>query len=190
MRNPPGNRHDLPSPRAPPLAGWDDQSDKDTMFQTCQPLFRAKLGDQTRQSCNAGVVKMKMAVFLLIGISLSGCAGINKSMTYSDVKHVAYRDPSLPIGFWIFDRPDQGKMLINQDPGTAMGAGFAKGLTLGIADTSTPVQVFRNGAQLWLNSTGRRCKVVRVDRVLAPTNFEATYECSSLASENAGNLPS
>jgi hypothetical protein len=81
-------------------------------------------------------------------------------------------------------------MLINQDPGTAMGAGFAKGLTLGIADTSTPVQVFRNGAQLWLNSTGRRCKVVRVDRVLAPTNFEATYECSSLASENAGNLPS
>jgi len=112
-------------------------------------------------------------------------------MTYNDVKHVTFRDPSLPIGFWIFDHPNEGKMLINQDPGSAVGAGAARGLTLGIADTSTPVQVFRNGAQLWLNATGRECNVVQVDRVLAPTNYEATYECPPpTTSDKIRELPS
>lgn len=134
---------------------------------------------------------MKIGIVILIGFSLCGCAGVNKSMTYNDVKHVTFGHPSLPIGFWIFDHPDDGKMLINQDLKSAMGAGAVKGLTLGIADTSSPVQVFRKGAQLWLDSTGRQCKVLQVDRVLAPTNYEATYEYSpSSTPESLGDLSS
>lgn len=63
-------------------------------------------------------------------------------MTYQDVKYVTFHSPEMPIGFWIFDHPQDGKMLINQDPASAAGSGFAKGLTLGLVDTSTPNQVF------------------------------------------------
>lgn len=107
--------------------------------------------------------------------ALAGCAGINKSMTYSDVKHVVFTSPEL--SFWIFDRPEQGKMLINQAPGSAMADGAVKGLTLGMADPSRPHQVFERGANLWLKSTGRNCTVTDVEEVWAPTNFEATYSC-------------
>lgn len=108
---------------------------------------------------------------------VTGCAGVTESMRFNDVKHVTFSDPSLPIGFWIFDHPSEGKMLINQDPGSAAGAGMAKGLTLGIVDTSTPPQVFRKGAQAWLTAQGRDCTVTGVDRIIAPTNYEASYVC-------------
>lgn len=122
---------------------------------------------------------MKKLGLLALALALTGCAGMNKSMSYNDVKHVTFRHPDLPIGFWIFDRPEKGIMLINQDPGSAAGAGFAKGLTLGVVDTSTPHQTFEKGANLWLASVGRgNCAVTKIERVLAPTNYEATYSCA------------
>ncbi|MGD9914455.1 MAG: hypothetical protein AB7S80_10270 [Rhizobiaceae bacterium] len=130
--------------------------------------------------CGLGKREMKVShLAVSLSVALSGCAGINKSMTYSDVKHVVFKHPELPIGFWIFDRPTEGRMLINQDPGSAAGAGLVKGLTFGIADTSTPHQVFQQGANLWLQANGRPCTVSRIERVLAPTNYEAFYTCTA-----------
>lgn len=122
-------------------------------------------------------MKYQIVAAALACMAVAGCAGIDESMRFNDVPHVTFRDPSLPIGFWIFDHPKENRMLINQDPGSAAGAGMARGLTLGIVDTSSPVQVFRKGAQLWLNSQGRDCVVTQVDRVLAPTNYVAKYRC-------------
>ncbi len=115
---------------------------------------------------------------LILAVALSGCAGVNKSMEYNDVKHVSFAHPALPHGFWIFDRPSEGRMLINQDPGSASGAGFVKGATCGMVDTSTPQNTFESAANLWLESRGRPCKATRTERVLAPTNYEVFYTCT------------
>lgn len=123
----------------------------------------------------------RIMVLAALVAAVSGCAGINRSMTYQDVKYVTFHSPELPVGFWIFDHPNDGKMLINQDPASAAGAGFAKGLTLGLVDTSTPNQVFEKGANLWLQSMGRKCVVTKIERIMAPTNYEATYSCTPTA---------
>lgn len=124
-------------------------------------------------------MNLKLSVVAFITILLPGCAGLDRSMSYNDVKHVTFSDPRLPVGFWIFDRPTEGRMLINQDPGSAAGAGFVRGLTLGIADTSTPHQTFEEGANLWFKSVGRKCTVSKIERVIAPTNYEAFYTCQN-----------
>jgi len=120
-----------------------------------------------------------IATVVLAGC-LVGCAGVNHSMQYNDVKHVVFSSPELPHAFWIFDKPLESRMLINTGLGAAMAQGAAKGLTLGIADTSSPHQVFERAANLWFASTNRPCKVSKIERIIAPTNYEAVYSCDAL----------
>jgi hypothetical protein len=98
-------------------------------------------------------------------------------MQYNDVKHVVFSDPSLPHAFWIFDHPNDSKMLVNVALGAAMGQGAVRGATLGIAPVSTPGDKFGQAATLFLASSGRKCSIASVERIAGDTNYEVSYTC-------------
>ncbi|HEV2898450.1 MAG TPA: hypothetical protein VGX71_11570 [Pseudaminobacter sp.] len=81
-----------------------------------------------------------------------------------------------PVGFWVFDDPEDGKLHINQDF-SAIGQAAVKGATLFMVNTDTPGHVFERGANLWLNSKGRNCTVTSIERIFSSTNYEASYIC-------------
>lgn len=118
-----------------------------------------------------------MKSVLVLGLLLlTGCAGMSYAMTeYSGVKvneietkHDKYR---------IFDKPEQGKMMVTSSIGHSMGQGLAKGITLNSVDSTPPKPLFQEAARAWLDQTGRKkCKITDGYLIISP-QFEFTYSC-------------
>lgn len=106
----------------------------------------------------------------------TGCTGVNYAMeNYSDVdvQQIKHEDKE-----WrIFDKPEEGRLMITPAFGDTMGAGMASGITFGLA-TSPYIRgaTFRPAAQAYLAQTHGRCTITGGDLVIEP-QYEFFYQC-------------
>ncbi len=117
---------------------------------------------------------MKTVLTLAIGISLTGCAGINEAMTkYSDTDPVSY---NISGQTWrIFDQPANGRMMITPGFGESTSTGFKQGLTYGLAGNPyKEAATFQPAATAYLAQ--RNCKITGGHLVLA-YQYEFEYDC-------------
>lgn len=118
-----------------------------------------------------------VAIFVL-PVGLGGCvANMGYLMdTYGGVQKqvIDVQDGS----FWVFDRPDLGKVLTTPSAGTTIGPALVRGLTLTGVDLMPLVQVHQEIALRWLRSTGRSCEIKTSSEIAKP-EFEHVYVCSS-----------
>ncbi len=93
--------------------------------------------------------------------------------TYGSVESVTVALPE--DTFSVFDRPDQGTMMINPSFGTSV----ATGATFGLAGSAKPA--YQRAAEKHLASTGREtCQIVDGYEVLKP-QWEFRYRCDQQA---------
>lgn len=120
-------------------------------------------------------MRLGLITIAILGLGLASCQNVSYVMeTYSKPgKQVLKTDQG---DFWIFDRPDLGKMLTTPGPGTAFGIGVASGMTLGIAKVDPVVQFHQTVALTWFASTGRTCEIKTSSEILRP-EYEHTYVC-------------
>lgn len=78
--------------------------------------------------------------------------------------------------FWVWDRPDLGKLMTSPSPGTIAGPALLRGLTLGAANLDPVLAVHQQVASLWFERTGRKCSL-KTSFEIAKPEYEHTYQC-------------
>ena len=122
----------------------------------------------TRQSA-------RFAPFLAVAV-LAGCAGVNYvQQKYQGLPSVEFVGKS-GTNYRIVDNQPESRLLIG--PGLAGTAtqNFVKGFSTGTGLGVTPPVVFRDVAEEYLKSTGRRCETRDVTLVVDPY-YEVRYKC-------------
>ena len=77
----------------------------------------------------------------------------------------------------VFEHPKEDVVMTTSSLGTAAGAGWVRGATLGLAQPYTPEQRHEAAARKFLDDTGRaNCKITR-GYLLAQPQYEFFYEC-------------
>lgn len=121
----------------------------------------------------AGGITRALAAALALG--LAGCSGMGYAIqNYSGVKvekHVTSEGV-----FRIFDKPEEGRLMITESLGAAFRHGWAEGSTLGIANPNWPTEDMQRFAQSWLDISGRKCKITSGRLIIMP-QWEFFYEC-------------
>ena len=119
----------------------------------------------------------KIGLVALLVAGPAGCAGMDYAMkNYSGVKVVTWVDPSTNAQWRIFDKPAENRMMITLGIGGAALQGAGQGITLGAADTRTPMILYQDGAIAWLASSGRHCSAAQTFLVIEP-QYEVRYIC-------------
>lgn len=111
-------------------------------------------------------------------VLLEGCSGYEYAMkTYGDTDPVNFTSQGK---VWrVFDKPNDGIMMITPSLSDTAEASIAEGLTLGaIGNQTAPVPHFRKAASDYLKATGRTCTVTSTREVVDP-QWEFTYDCAS-----------
>lgn len=119
--------------------------------------------------CRLGAV---LAVALL-----AGCAGVNYvQQKYQGLPSIEFVGQS-GTNYRIVDNQQESRLLIG--PGLAGSAtqNFVKGFSTGSGLGVTPPVVFRDVAEEYLKSTGKRCETRDVTLVVDPY-YEVRYKCS------------
>jgi hypothetical protein len=109
-------------------------------------------------------------------VGLAGCAELGYALdNYSGVDPVqhAYGQDT-----WrIFDKPEEGRMMVTSSIGAGMMAGAARGATWGLAGNLTgPMGGYRAAAEDWLAAQGRDCTILTGALIIEP-QYEFWYEC-------------
>lgn len=119
---------------------------------------------------------MRLLSLILLGFSLAGCAGMSYAM--QEYSGVTIEEVVMPDDTYrIFDKPQQGKMMVTSSIGAAAARGFGEGLLLGAVDNTPPKPLFDAAALAYLRKTGRNnCRVVESYLLVKP-QFEVKYEC-------------
>lgn len=122
-------------------------------------------------------MKQILAVVIL-GAALGGCAGANYAMqNYNGVP--VQRVETAGDNWRIFDKPDEGRMMVTSSIGAAMAQGLGQGLLFNAVDNTPPEPQFRQAARAYLDSTGREaCQITDAYLIVRP-QFEVTYDCPS-----------
>lgn len=111
---------------------------------------------------------MKKMVFVVL--FLSGCSGLTYAIeNYQSVDPVSFTNGSQ--GFRVFDKPNEGRLMITPTIGQAM----AQGATFGAA--STAQNTYKQASLAYLASTGRNCTSTEMSLVVQP-QWEMFYNCS------------
>lgn len=114
---------------------------------------------------------------LVTTLILSGCAGVNYvQQKYQGLPSVEFVGTS-GTNYRIVDNQAESRLLIG--PGLAGTAtqNFVKGFSTGSGLGVTPPVVFRDVAEEYLKSTGKRCETRDVTLVVDPY-YEVRYKCS------------
>ncbi len=114
---------------------------------------------------------------LVATLILSGCAGVNYVQAkYQGLPSVEFVGTS-GTNYRIVDNQKESRLLIG--PGLAGTAtqNFVKGFSTGSGLGVTPPVVFRDVAEEYLKSTGKRCETRDVTLVVDPY-YEVRYKCS------------
>lgn len=114
---------------------------------------------------------------LVATLILSGCAGVNYvQQKYQGLPSVEFVGTS-GTNYRIVDNQAESRLLIG--PGLAGTAtqNFVKGFSTGSGLGVTPPVVFRDVAEEYLKSTGKRCETRDVTLVVDPY-YEVRYKCS------------
>lgn len=128
--------------------------------------------------------------FLIVGAALSvaalvaGCGSINYVRdNYSGVPYAEYSPTGAPGSlFFVYDKPDESRMLLLDRTGQAANAAFLSGATFGAIDASSPSAVFRQVAESWLAGQSRNCTAGTVDKI-SKAVAEVRYSCQAPATQ-------
>lgn len=121
---------------------------------------------------------MKKYAAIAAVCALAGCAGINYAMeNYSGVpvQRISHDDR----GWRVYDKPQEGRLMITPSLGDSAGAGAATGLTLGLATSPYVYEsTFKPTVQAYLAQKhgNGACRITSADLVVKP-QFEFFYEC-------------
>lgn len=89
--------------------------------------------------------------------------------------------------WWIFDKPNEGKILVQRNPGSAAAQGFTGGLFGNPAAAAAPKPYYQEAAEAFFAQGDRRCRIKDGYLVMEPS-WEFTYECDP-APIVTGSLP-
>lgn len=117
-----------------------------------------------------------LLVALSASLMLAGCAGMDAAMQYDGVNPVHFQSPPDGDTWRIFDKPNEGRLMVTPTLGEAMGEGFLSGLTLGAADTDIPKPEYQAAVAAWLAHTGRHCTILDGYKLIRP-QWEFKYRC-------------
>ncbi|WOC15859.1 hypothetical protein [Pseudochrobactrum sp. MP213Fo] len=118
----------------------------------------------------------RLAAVLAVAL-LAGCAGVNYvQQKYQGLPSIEFVGQS-GTNYRIVDNQQESRLLIG--PGLAGSAtqNFVKGFSTGSGLGVTPPVVFRDVAEEYLKSTGKRCETRDVTLVVDPY-YEVRYKCS------------
>lgn len=115
------------------------------------------------------------ALTVIFAVSLAGCS--------SGIGYVASNyGMALPTGvttradsWWVFDKPPEGKILVQRNPAGAAGEGFGAGF-IGKQNAAAPKPLYQEAAEQHLAQDGRRCRI-KDGYVVADVSWEFAYEC-------------
>jgi hypothetical protein len=116
------------------------------------------------------------ALVLIACLALTGCGNLGYTIKeYGHIgKPITYYAPEMPVR--IFDKPEQGKMMITESLGDAARHGFVDGLSLGLAHTTRAnAGEMEAAAKSYLDRKPRRYRITGI-RQLVPAEWEVTYE--------------
>lgn len=121
-------------------------------------------------------ISIRMCILLAVSV-MAGCAGVNYvQQKYQGLPSIEFIGQS-GTNYRIVDNPQESRLLIG--PGLAGSAtqNFVKGFSTGSGLGVTPPVVFRDVAEEYLKSTGKRCETRDVTLVVDPY-YEVRYKCS------------
>lgn len=120
-------------------------------------------------------MKFKYIVAAALVAGLAGCQNAGYIMdTYNQVGKQIVQTPG--GNFWVFDRPDLGKIMTSPSPGTIAGPAVFSGMTLGMVKLDPVVQAHQAVAKMWFKQTGRTCEIKTSSEIWRP-EYEHTYVC-------------
>lgn len=132
---------------------------------------------------------MRIVVAFAAALLLTGCgAGIGYILDEYRGTEVKAFEVEGEDTYRIFDKPDKSKLMITPSIGAAAGAGVASGLTFHAVDTVPPKPVFERAALGYLESTGRRCRILDAYLLVRP-QWEVKYDCRIPAAPAAEAAP-
>lgn len=118
---------------------------------------------------------MKRTIACAALVTLAGCQNAGYIMeTYNPVRKVAYSSPT--GNWWVFDRPDLGKIMTTPTAGQIAPAAAISGATVGLVKLDPVVQAHQEIAQKHFAATGRTCTIKTSYEIWRP-EYEHTYAC-------------
>lgn len=115
-------------------------------------------------------------VILALAVLTAGCAGIQYANQYRGIEVERF---SWDGQTWrIFDKPDEGRLMITPTLLRSARQGFVGGLFFGAFDTDIPKPRYEAATIGWLLESGRECTVTDGYEVVSP-QWEFTYTCQS-----------
>lgn len=107
---------------------------------------------------------------LFLCIFLAGCAGFKEAREYRDATVVRFMDSN--DNWRIFDKPDEGRLMITTSLGRAAGLGLTNPI-----GGDFPKPEYQSAAAGWLVSTGRQCTITDGYLLVRP-QWEFKYSCN------------
>jgi hypothetical protein len=112
---------------------------------------------------------------LLIAAFLSGCGGMGYlADSYGTMSPTTVQTSS--DSYWVYDKPSEGKILVQRNPLSAAGQGLVGGLLLNPSIAAAPKPYYQQAAEQHLSATGRQCRIKDGYLVIEPS-WEFTYDC-------------
>lgn len=118
---------------------------------------------------------MKLQILALT--ILCGCGGINYAMqNYSGVDVQTFGFAGTV--YRVFDKPEEGRLMITPTLGNAAAAGVIQGGTLGLSgDPLSPQGQFRQASDAFIKQRNQKCRVTDGAKVIHP-QYEFFYTCT------------
>ncbi|UPT53393.1 hypothetical protein [Synechococcus phage Ssp-JY39] len=115
---------------------------------------------------------------------MSGCAGANYAMEHYSGVPIQQFKASSGATYRIFDKPAENRLMITSSIGDALGSGAVQGMTLGAVRPTSAAVVFRDAAEEYLASTGRKC-TTRDTTLVIDSQYEVRYECATAVADGS-----
>lgn len=116
-------------------------------------------------------------VAVAAAIALSGCQNAGYLLKTYDKsvapKHILTTSAGT---WWVFDRPDLGKIMTTPSPGTIVAPAVISGATVGLVKLDPVMQAHQEAAQAWFAQSGRTCSIKTSFEIWRP-EYEHTYTC-------------
>jgi len=110
---------------------------------------------------------MRLFLVLTLVCGLCSCSGFSYVYkNYGGVKVLKHHGPDFAIR--VFDKPEEGRMMVTPTLGSSMAQGAVAGWTLGMVDTSGSKRQMQTQAQDFLDHNERNATIYKGDMILKP----------------------
>ena len=153
-------------------------------FQSAVLLYHLRAGANMHTHAR---LAMRLAAIVLLAVSLAGCAVSASSLGPEYVYMEAQYGRNTPRDgvvttttgqdYSVFMHKSKSELVVSVSPKSAYGMGFAKGLTLGMAQETIPPGQFEAAARKWFDEIGRPGCRTTGGRPLNAYYFEFHHNC-------------